>query len=275
MRPDDLRAALRRHYEPPPSKPHGGALVTELTSPNGTRRIAAIWAPLTPTERGTLVGHELKVSRSDVVQELRDPMKADGWEPYCSRWWLVIPGTDIIDGLDIPDRWGIMCAPKGANRRRFDVHRPAPALNPTQDVAVGVATVLASTMWRVSVAEHDLRLADDRAKGYQDEATRLRKKQREHESATGDGRGSIFHTANEVVEALNKRVPDLPGLSVDIDDVVEAVMIATAGRSAKSHYLTHNANLLVDRFHQLSTALHQAVGATPPQKPTLPWREEL
>lgn len=54
-----------------------------------------------------LHGHEVKVSRSDWLCELRDPSKAEAVKRYCDRWWLVVSDKAIVRD-DLPDGWGLM-----------------------------------------------------------------------------------------------------------------------------------------------------------------------
>lgn len=74
--------------------------------------------------RQVLHGHEVKVSRSDWLTELRDPTKADAWKRYCDKWWLVAP-KDVVRG-DLPEGWGWM-VPSGKGLR---VVVQAPLLTP-------------------------------------------------------------------------------------------------------------------------------------------------
>ncbi|WP_346007434.1 hypothetical protein [Janibacter terrae] len=73
-----------------------------------------------------LHGHEVKVSRSDWLCELRDPSKAEAVKRYCDRWWLVVSDKAIVRD-DLPDGWGLM-APGADGRLR--VFKRAPALTP-------------------------------------------------------------------------------------------------------------------------------------------------
>jgi len=54
-----------------------------------------------------LHGHEVKVSRSDWLAELRQPEKADAFMRYCDRWWLVVSDESIVRD-DLPKGWGLM-----------------------------------------------------------------------------------------------------------------------------------------------------------------------
>lgn len=53
-------------------------------------------------------GHEIKVSRSDWLTELRDPTKASAWSAKTNTWWLVVPDEDIVRPEELPDGWGLM-----------------------------------------------------------------------------------------------------------------------------------------------------------------------
>ena len=55
---------------------------------------------------GSIHGHEVKISRSDWLTELRDPTKAEAWARHCHHWWLVAPREVVRD--DLPDGWGLL-----------------------------------------------------------------------------------------------------------------------------------------------------------------------
>ncbi|WIB65358.1 hypothetical protein [Curtobacterium sp. MCBD17_040] len=137
----DIIELLRNHYIAP-SKPSPGFFCPELSDPTDKRRADLIWVPTTWQERGQLIGHEVKVSRADVVAELADPTKADAWARYCDRWWLVVSDPALIDGLTIPEHWGVMAPPSKRRRRTMTVLRPAPQLTPA-DKTLALANVLA------------------------------------------------------------------------------------------------------------------------------------
>lgn len=120
---------LRRFYLPP-SREHGGIFASEITSPCGKRRADAMWMPTTHAEKYALHGHEIKVSRSDLLAELAEPAKADPWLQYCTYWWLVVSRPDMVAGLDVPAAWGIMAPPSGRRTRTMTIIRPAPRLTP-------------------------------------------------------------------------------------------------------------------------------------------------
>lgn len=57
-----------------------------------------------------LHGHEVKVSRSDWLTELRDPDKAEAFRRHCDFWWFVVSDRDIVKVGELPDRWGLIVA---------------------------------------------------------------------------------------------------------------------------------------------------------------------
>lgn len=126
-----LLAVLRRHYLPD-NRPPGGVFAAEIESPDGNRRADAIWMPTTWAGQRELIGHELKVTRADVQVELADPTKHDAWARYCHRWWLVVAHPALVDGLDVPEHWGIMAPPSGRRTRSMTIVRPAPKLSPVE-----------------------------------------------------------------------------------------------------------------------------------------------
>jgi len=93
------------------------------------RRTADFMAmDLWPSNGLTLHGHEVKVSRSDWLHELKDPTKADEFKRYMDRWWLVVPDSRIVKD-DLPDGWGLMVSNEDRGET-LRVVRPAPKLRP-------------------------------------------------------------------------------------------------------------------------------------------------
>lgn len=218
-----LIAALQRHHEPPKHKPVGGYLVTEIQAPESTRRADALWLPVSSAQRGRIVGYETKVTRADVVQELRDPMKADAWLQHCHEWWLVIPDTSIITGLDIPDEWGILTPPSSPRRRSMTVVRKAPQLRPTGDPRAAFGTVLAKLVYggesmqaRMTAAENLSEWREGKMREMSKELERLRLAA--DESPVGKLRIS------EVLGAITERADELSMWRIRYD--LDAVKLA-------------------------------------------------
>lgn len=72
--------------------------------------------------RFDLHGHEVKVSRSDWLRELKDPEKAAEFTPYMNRWWVVVPDSSIVKPGELPAAWGLLVLAGGL----LEVARHAP-----------------------------------------------------------------------------------------------------------------------------------------------------
>lgn len=118
-----LLKALEAHYVPAGKNPDFGVFVPEV-SINGTwgvgRRCDAVYAGFTSASGRILVGHELKVSRSDWLHELRELDKADYWSDACHAFYVVAP-NGVVDPEELPHGWGLMNPPERANAKRFKI----------------------------------------------------------------------------------------------------------------------------------------------------------
>lgn len=93
----------------------GWYLFEELA--NGTGYKVRGWADAAalgvwPSRGYEFHGYEVKISREDLKRELRDPTKADNIGRYCHFWWLVLADEKLMDGLVVPEVWGIL-VPRG------------------------------------------------------------------------------------------------------------------------------------------------------------------
>lgn len=142
----DMIEMLRRHYLSE-GRPAAGIFAPEIAAPTGTRRADRIFQGCTAAAGAELIGHEIKVSRADLLAELDDLTKSDPWQRYCDRWWLVIPHPSLIDGVALPHTWGVLTPPSGRRTRSMTVHRPAPKLTPA-DQAPALRTLATWLHWR-------------------------------------------------------------------------------------------------------------------------------
>lgn len=122
----ELLALLRRHYIKPGLDLPGGVFVPEVGG-NGSwgasARADAIYVGFTSSSGRILVGHELKISRADWLNELNKPGKADQWADQCHAWYLVVNDPAIVKPGELPAGWGLMSP--GTSRTRMAVHTPA------------------------------------------------------------------------------------------------------------------------------------------------------
>lgn len=137
---------LRRHYLPESREP-GGIFAPEIQAPASNRRADLIWQGVTASGR-ELIGHEIKVTRADLLAELADPAKSDPWMRYCDRWYLVVPTLDLTAGLDLPAAWGLMTPPSGRRTRSMTVPLKAPKLNPNEQ-GPALRTLATWLHWRL------------------------------------------------------------------------------------------------------------------------------
>lgn len=221
-----LTQILKRHYLPE-SRPPGGLFAAEVGSPCGRRRADALWLPLTRAGGNGLVGHELKVSRSDVLAELADPTKAEPWSQYCARWWLVVSDPALVDGLEIPEAWGIMSPPSGRRTRSMTIVRKAPKLDP-REPSQGLRRLLGwhfyGTHDRIGAAKRD---ADWKGR----EVERLRAELAE--ARTGAVGSPHAKRVGRIIHEAEKRLKDAGTWArVDDDSVIAAIVDAEATRDA-------------------------------------------
>lgn len=77
------------------------------------QRIDAVAVGLWARTGHLVHGIEIKVSRSDLLRELRDPGKSAAGRAACDRWWLALGDRGLLhDGDELPDGCGVL-APHG------------------------------------------------------------------------------------------------------------------------------------------------------------------
>lgn len=118
-------ARLQRHYLKPGELMPGGVLLPEVTLGRaGGKRCDAIFIGFTTTKGRYLIGHEIKVARSDWLHELEDADKADPWASQCHQWWVVAPNDRIVRREELPPGWGLMTC-DGPSKTRLRQVAPA------------------------------------------------------------------------------------------------------------------------------------------------------
>jgi hypothetical protein len=112
--------ALHKRY----SQVHGNgpryAVAEHVRSHAGAyaRRTADFVAMDLWASRGmNLHGHEVKVSRSDWLAELKHPEKAGEFIPYMNCWWVVVADSAIVRPGELPDDWGLLAMAGGQLRQ--------------------------------------------------------------------------------------------------------------------------------------------------------------
>lgn len=128
MKTPELTEKLHTYW----SQRQGYAFITQLRSTTGyssqIRTADAMAMGLWPSSGLTLIGFELKVSRSDWLHELKKPEKAEEIKQFCDEWYLVVPDDSIIKEGELPDDWGLMTAT--GRGHTIKVKKKAPKLTP-------------------------------------------------------------------------------------------------------------------------------------------------
>lgn len=122
MTTPELLARLQRHYLKPGTDLPGGVFLSEVGwngGGTGAGGCDAIYVGFTSTSGRILVGHELKVSRADWLNELNKPGKSDAWADQCHEWWLVVSDPAIVNDGELPAGWGLMVPGTSKARMRI------------------------------------------------------------------------------------------------------------------------------------------------------------
>lgn len=104
---NQIRQALRFRYDK-----KGYLLFEEVKRSIGymkpERFADAIVVSLFPSNGVNLTGFEIKISRQDLLSELRDLSKSESVKQFCDYWILIVSDNKILDGkIQVPDDWGI------------------------------------------------------------------------------------------------------------------------------------------------------------------------
>lgn len=172
----DLYLRLTRKYPPPE-----WVVLPEVA--NGTGSTVRRWADavamsMYPSRGLTLMGFEIKASRTDWKRELSDPSKAQPVQKYCDYWYVIAP-KDLVDLSDVPENWGLM-EPYGKGLRATKV---APKLEATPLSRTFIASLLRSGQKaRADVAELKAEYDRGKADGLRDLADKVQYLKRENET---------------------------------------------------------------------------------------------
>ncbi|WP_066041949.1 hypothetical protein [Herbiconiux solani] len=97
------------------------------------------------SKRHVVHGHEVKVSRSDWLTELRDPEKAEAFRPYCDYWWLVASDARVAKLDELPTGWGLMVRSESGVLRVTKQARKIDRLPLPWPMTVGLARAIQKT----------------------------------------------------------------------------------------------------------------------------------
>lgn len=96
----------------------------------------------------SVIGHEVKVSRSDWLSELRNPEKSERIKRYCDYWHLVVSDAAIVKPGELPEGWGLIVR---GTTGKLRVKTKAPKLTPEPmplDFVCGLTAAVQRTAMR-------------------------------------------------------------------------------------------------------------------------------
>lgn len=228
---------LRQHYNPD-GRAMGHLFMPEIGAPGGRRRADLLVAPISiaGSKADTLIGHEIKVTRSDVMAELADPTKADPWMRYCTRWYLAVSDPALVEGLEVPDLWGIMAPPSGRRTRSMTILREAPKLTPDGDMAPALSRLAA---YMVNRLEHVVKTAEYDRDAWKNRAERAEQREQELRLAGAGGQVSphakrINAIVNMVEKGAHEYKSGMPYISrsdITDQDIADGILDLARSRS--------------------------------------------
>ena len=72
------------------------------------RRVDCMFISTFPSMGHYKAGIEIKISRSDLMNEFKDPSKSNAIFEYFDYFYLAIPDKKIIAGIQLPEHWGVI-----------------------------------------------------------------------------------------------------------------------------------------------------------------------
>ncbi len=251
-----LTDRLERHY----LHPNRGGMFAAEVGINGnfgaSRRCDALYAGFTNSSGRILVGHEVKISRSDWLHELDQPTKADCWADACHAWYVVAPAPGIVPAEELPPGWGLMI-PNRRSRTRFTVAVKA-AVKPDEFIPPWWAV-------RSFMARCDTLATDDVntrvAAAVATERYKLRREFEDRQAALDKIRGPLSPASIETIISTVKR--NVPGARISTNEVIDALTRSAQVRAAASELAwelqnrLNAAHRIVAPFAELAAELEQ------------------
>lgn len=131
----DIKALLYNRHRPPEY-----AFFTEVANGTGSmggRYADAVAYALWPSKGFEITGYEIKVSRGDFMNEMKNSAKAHAVMQFCHRWYLVAE-KGVAKVEEIPANWGFLEVVNG----KFYTRKIAPLLTPIPCDQAFVAAML-------------------------------------------------------------------------------------------------------------------------------------
>lgn len=143
------------------------AVAFEVANATGAARARAadcVAMACWPSRGLRIIGHEIKVSRSDWQKELADPSKAEAIAKYCDEWFVVAGDSKIVREGELPASWGLLVASGG---KLVLAEKPKVALKPIPLDRLFAAAFLRA-MQKPQASAFDKLIQEARWKGHQE-----------------------------------------------------------------------------------------------------------
>lgn len=242
----DLRLALKRRY---PAESH--AIVFEVSADNGGggRRADAVAVALWSSLGHEVHGFEIKVSRQDLLKELKQPEKHVQVSRYCHRWWLVTPAGLVKPG-ELPEYWGLL--ELSAQDRDLKSKTNAPLLTPA-----AIDHAFLGSLMRARSRLDDAEIAEsiNRTLAMNDALRRQAFDERVKTAASIATRDAerVLDNARKVQERTGV---DLLGWHPSTDEFAQTLKYAMQGQLPE---LMTRVRRIADNLQELSEAIHAQV----------------
>lgn len=146
----DVMKAIRHRHRNPPSRLPEWLVMSEFDL--GGRRADALALRLWTTRGFELHAYEIKVSRTDLMNELRDPRKRQRAIECSSHFWFATP-VGLMKPEEVPDECGLIEFGKGP-RGGWKGHKVVEA--PRRRVECAPTRLVHGIAWRLRDLQHTL-----------------------------------------------------------------------------------------------------------------------
>jgi hypothetical protein len=197
-------ALLRKRYE---SQKGAWAYFEEVRNQTGYQRTRTTYADavalsLWPSRGIELHGHEIKVSRSDLLKELQEPGKSEPIQQFCDRWWLVLGAANLIKPGELPPTWGLMVVQ--GSQLRVTVEAPKLERKPwSPEFVASFCRSIDDGINRTHVSRAEYKLVTDRVSALEADVDK--------------------RVAERLAEEVARKAPDLEALRRSVDAFEAAI----------------------------------------------------
>lgn len=249
MNSKDVRELLKLRYAAPEWAIYFE--VANATGGVGSRYADAVAMNMWPSRGLSVHGFEIKVSKSDFVNEIRNPKKSEAVQKYCDFWWIVAP-KEAVDTSLLPENWGWL----QAYENRLVCQKQAPKLE-----ALPMDRNFAASMIRRAM-EADVAVVKEAV----DKA--LRERHEWNEKRIKSEIESRTKSASEALKTLNElktKLGDHSWRTLDVEETVRAVrLVRESGVLDTYSGLQGLRNTLTAQVKQLDEALSKFLVEQPP-----------